>query len=893
MSKSLKFLSGGGEMGALMRAYDWESSPIGQLDKWPQSLLTTLGILLNSKFPMFLFWGPHHICFYNDAFRPSLGNEGKHPSMLGIKGEEAWPEIWQIIKPLIDNVLTDGEATWSEDQLIPIYRNGKIEDVYWTFSYSPVKDESGMPAGVFVTCTETTDKVNNFKKLAESNNQLNFAIEATQLGTWDFNLLTNKFIGNHYFKEWFDLPNGEEFDINIGVNLVAENDRSHVSQAIQRALEYESGGFYDLEYSIINPVTKQERIVRAKGKAWFGEDKKAYRFNGTLQDITQEAIARRKIEENEQRFRNLILQAPVLIATYRGPSFIIETVNKSALEIWGKSYEQVINKPLFEVSPELEEGLKTILNDIYTTGDSFIDNEIKVRLKRQGKPEMAYFNLLYQPLRGSDNEIYGIILIGTEVTEGVNARKKIEESEQRFAAAVAAVEGILWTNNGKGEMEGEQAGWAALTGQSYKEYQGYGWVKIVHPDDAQPTIDAWNIAVNERKIFVFDHRLKMHNGHWGHFSIRAIPILNSDGSIREWVGVHTNITQKRIAEEVLKESEEKFRGLVETLPHLVWITDEKGEAVYASKSWQEYSGLNPYETGNWKLVVYPDDLADMTNIWITGLAIGKIYHAEARLKNKHGEYRWHVVEGLPILNAEQKITKWIGSFTDIHDQKIKEQQKDEFISIASHEMKTPLTSAKGYLELLLLLLSEQNQTAFLYANKANQAVERLHSLVTELLDVSKIQNGKLNYNISTFDFNEMLDEAIEDIQLTAKNHRLQITGNSLRKIKGDKERLQQVLINLLSNAIKYSPNADKVFIKVEQQHAKIQVSVQDFGIGMSNQHLDKIFERYYRVQEHAVYFQGLGIGLHISSNIIQRHEGKMWAESEPDKGSTFHFTLPL
>ncbi len=136
MTKSLKFLSGGGEMGALMRAYNWESSPVGSTNQWPQSLLTTLGILLNSKFPMFLFWGPHHVCFYNDAYRPSLGNEGKHPGILGKKGEEVWPDIWHTIKPLIDQVMAGGEATWIEDQLIPIFRNGKMEDVYWTFSYS-------------------------------------------------------------------------------------------------------------------------------------------------------------------------------------------------------------------------------------------------------------------------------------------------------------------------------------------------------------------------------------------------------------------------------------------------------------------------------------------------------------------------------------------------------------------------------------------------------------------------------------------------------------------------------------------------------------------------------------------------------------------------------------
>lgn len=136
-----------GEMGQLTRAFDWSKTSLGTVDTWPQSLQTTLSILLSSKFPMFLFWGDQLLCFYNDAYRPSLGKEGKHPGALGKPGKEVWPEIWPFIQPLIDQVRSGGEATWSENQLLPIYRNGKMEDVYWTFSYSPVNDESGQVGG--------------------------------------------------------------------------------------------------------------------------------------------------------------------------------------------------------------------------------------------------------------------------------------------------------------------------------------------------------------------------------------------------------------------------------------------------------------------------------------------------------------------------------------------------------------------------------------------------------------------------------------------------------------------------------------------------------------------------------------------------------------------------
>jgi PAS domain S-box-containing protein len=157
--QSFPFLQGGGEMGELTRNYDWSSTPVGDPENWPSALRNTVSMILSSKFPMFLWWGDDLIQFYNDAYRPSMGNSGKHPRALGQRGVECWPEIWDIIYPLIHQVKTKGEATWSEDQLVPIYRNGKIEDVYWTFGYSPIRSDDDNIEGVLVVCQETTKKV--------------------------------------------------------------------------------------------------------------------------------------------------------------------------------------------------------------------------------------------------------------------------------------------------------------------------------------------------------------------------------------------------------------------------------------------------------------------------------------------------------------------------------------------------------------------------------------------------------------------------------------------------------------------------------------------------------------------------------------------------------------
>jgi len=179
---AMPFIPRKGEMARLITSYDWTQTSLGDPEGWPQSLKTTLSILINSKFPTVLFWGEDLICFYNDAFRPSLGIEGKHPWSLGKKGEVMWAEIWPIIKPWLDQVLSGGESIWMENQLVPFYRNGRIEDIYWTFCYNAVYDEMNQPAGVLVTCTETTEIVLSQNKLRDSEKKLRDMVMQAPVG---------------------------------------------------------------------------------------------------------------------------------------------------------------------------------------------------------------------------------------------------------------------------------------------------------------------------------------------------------------------------------------------------------------------------------------------------------------------------------------------------------------------------------------------------------------------------------------------------------------------------------------------------------------------------------------------------------------------------------------
>jgi two-component system sensor histidine kinase VicK len=292
-----KYLNGGGEMGEFTRNFNWSSTSLGAPEHWPLSLLTTVSIVLNSKFPMFIWWGPELIQFYNDAYRPSLGKDGKHPTALGQPGAECWQEIWPIIKPLIDQVLAAGESTWSEDQLIPIYRNNRLEEVYWTFSYSKLLDDNGEIAGVLVTCTETTNKVISLTEITQAKSELEFAINAAELGTWDLDPATNRFMGNQRLKTWFGLPPESGVDLSLATDVIIASDRQEVLKAIEQAMSYESGGNYNIEYTIMSEVDPTPRLVRAIGKAIFNTQKQPIRFSGILQDITQERESLRKLKE--------------------------------------------------------------------------------------------------------------------------------------------------------------------------------------------------------------------------------------------------------------------------------------------------------------------------------------------------------------------------------------------------------------------------------------------------------------------------------------------------------------------------------------------------------------------------------------------------------------------
>ena len=404
----------------------------------------------------------------------------------------------------------------------------------------------------------------------------------------------------------------------------------------------------------------------------------------------------------------------------------------------------------------------------------------------KGTPK--WWEVTVSPIRDSGGgRIVRLLSVSRDVTERKKAEDALQESEERYRTATIAVNDVIWTNTAGGLMGGEQQGWQDFTGQSPEQYQGYGWSKAIHPEDAQQTIDAWKQTVAEKRTFEFEHRVRRHDGEWRLCSVRAVPILKADGTIREWVGVHSDITERK-------------RG-------------------------------------------------------------------EARLQQLAAE----------LSDADRR--------------------KDEFLAILAHELRNPLAPIRNGLQ-LIKLAGSQSETI----NHARAMMERqltqLARLVDDLMDVSRITQGKLELRKERVTLETVLKAAVEASHPLIEKMGQKLTVNLPKEtmsVDADTTRLAQVFLNLLNNAAKYSDRGGHIQLNVERQGSDVVVTVMDTGIGIAAAELPRIFAMFTQVEGTLEKSQGgLGIGLTLVKRLVEMHGGTVEGKSAgPGKGSEFVVRLPV
>ncbi len=456
------FLAGGGESGALVRSIDWSKTPLGPVERWPGSLKTTVGIILHSRHPMFLWWGPELIQIYNDAYVPSFG-VGKHPAAMGQPGPECWGEIWPIIGPQIEDVMSRGRPSWHENQLVPIFRNGRIEDVYWTYGFSPVYDERGAVGGTLVVCNETTASVlaerrlRTMRALAES---------ATLGASREEEMLA---CAMQALAGAADVPFAVVHDIDAGgarrvaaVGLTDEQARRQGEPAAQEALAGwvrelgaeprplhcggplaaawwapESAAAHEAYEVFITPIVGREGLT---GLIVFGVSRRlpldgAYRdFFGQITEHITRAETRLEVHQvraaAEAERTNLLLQAPVATAVLRGPEHVFVLANPLYNQLVGRS--DLIGKRYVDAFPELiGTAAPTLLDRVYQTGEPFVTAEFPMLLDRRGDGtlEECFFKFNLEPMRDARGQVHGMMAVALDISELVRARRVLERAQ--------------------------------------------------------------------------------------------------------------------------------------------------------------------------------------------------------------------------------------------------------------------------------------------------------------------------------------------------------------------------------------------------------------------------------------------------------------------------------
>ncbi len=351
-------------------------------------------------------------------------------------------------------------------------------------------------------------------------------------------------------------------------------------------------------------------------------------------------------------------------------------------------------------------------------------------------------------------------------------------------------------------------------------------------------------------------------------------------------------TQEVLNRRKEKEKEDRFKFMLNAMPQQVWTAKPDGNLDYVNEVVSKDFGKSIEEIvgAGWQAFIHPDDLENCLTLWMDALTKVTEYMVEFRLLFADGSYKWHLGRAVPLIE-QGEVTLWLGTNTNIEFQKTNEKRKDEFLSIASHELKTPLTSIKAFNQLMVRAHDVMGIQQHL--KKSSDNIARLEKLIDDLLDVTKITAGKMQYNMEKFNFEVMVDDVVGGFKLIALQHEIILESNEPVIYRGDRFRLEQVLNNFLSNAVKYSPNGKKIIINSRNEQDNLIVSIQDFGIGIAKEDVNRLFERYYRVDNTAMRFEGLGLGLFIASEILKRHKGNFWLESEIGLGTTFFFRLPI
>lgn len=584
-------------------------------------------------------------------------------------------------------------------------------------------------------------------------------------------------------------------------------------------------------------------------------------------------------------FKTIFDQSPVStqIFTLDGETFL---VNKSWETLWNVKFSELKFYNILKDTQLVESGVMPYIKR------GFKGETVTIPATRYAVPYRWLSARMY-PIKNENGKIEFIVIQHEDITEVLDAEKEkhtfvsiIESSDDAIISKT--LDGIIHSWNKSAE---------SLFGYKAEEIIGKHITTIIPPSLRHEETEI--ISKLKRGIRIH-HYQTVRLGKYKNLipvSLSISPVKDRNGHIIGASKIARDITKQKNAERALRENEERLRLALDAGKIGVWDWNvEHNTLIWTDNVYLIHGVTKKFKVTveNFIDLIHPEDKQKVGQAIDKTLKKGVKFNIDFRIVTPKKQVRWVTTRAIVLYNDNDQPSRLLGATSDITERKQMEQDKSDFLSMASHELKTPITSMKMFVELLHKSLSDKKLEKPLYlASRIKDQTNKLKELVNNLLDVSRVETGKLQLNKESFDIVTLVQETTEGLQGSMKN-KIVIKNQDPIFVLADKYRMYQVLVNLITNASKYSAADQEIIVSIFKKGQTAVVSVQDFGIGISHDNHEKIFDRLYQVADPAEKtFPGLGLGLFISKEIVKRHKGKIWVESKKGEGSTFSFSLPL
>jgi PAS domain S-box-containing protein len=913
---ALDFLSGGGGMGARVRAHDWAETPLGPPERWPGALKTLAGVMLGSNQPMFVAWGPERILVYNDAYAEILA--AKHPSALGGPFLDVWSEIRADLVPIVEQAYS-GVPVSMDDITLLMHRRGYQEEAHFAFSYTPLRDDSGAIAGLFCACTETTGQVLAERRLRESESRLRIAQAAGGIGTFELEPHTGRILVSPQFCRIWGVPELAETHVSHFLALIHPDDQERVRTGERVLPEH---ALHPIEYRIVRPDTGETRWLARRGEAVRDELTGDTRWLGVVYDVTEHKQAEDALKEREEQLSAFIDQATAGFAQVdlQGTFTLI---NERFCEIAGRTRAELLQLRMQDI---------THPDDLVANIPKF-DRAVRegtpyVHEKRYVRPDGSHVwvNNSVSVIRRNDGEPFGVLAVSIDVTERRAAEAAVRENEARLRALTDNLPGGMVYQVSTG-LNGEERRFLFVS-QSSERLTGLTADAIladptlaysqIDPEDGPLLAAAEEEAIGARKPFDVQVRFRRADGVQRWARIISAPRLTSGGGT-VWDGIMIDVTEQKSAEVLLRDmnetleqrvaerTAERDRAWRATQDILLTLVGD-GTFTQANPAWTRILGYSEAETvgRSFREFIHPDDI-EPTEAALAHATLDAIAHVRNRYRHKDGSYRWISWMAAPAgdyvyasgrdFTAEQEAAEELALAQEALRQSQKMEAMGQLTGGVAHDFNNLLTPIIGSLDLLLRkgLGGGREQRM---VEGALQSAERAKTLVQRLLAFARRQPLKAG----PVDVPELI-RGMADLVASTSGPQIRIHTDipaALPFALADANQLELAILNLAVNARDAMPDGGAITIAaraetVDSGHPSklapgpyVRLTVADTGTGMDAETLARAIEPFFSTKGVG---HGTGLGLSMVHGLAAQLGGALILSSAPGEGTAAHLWL--